>query len=75
MSGRKLPPLHMVLKKWTSGLILKELKLNFTMFWIQIHGLPPSMQSTQILEANAKIIGEKIGRVIQIDVAGGSLPI
>ncbi|KAG8496310.1 hypothetical protein CXB51_009083 [Gossypium anomalum] len=43
--------------------MVSELDISGIQFWIQIHNLPMDLMTTK----NAKIIGEKLGTVVQID--------
>ncbi|KAK9270781.1 hypothetical protein L1049_026365 [Liquidambar formosana] len=56
--------LLLVLKEWSSGLVLEEIDFQSYPFWVQVHGLPPDFKSTD----NANKIGPKIGALLDVDV-------
>ncbi|KAK9270271.1 hypothetical protein L1049_025848 [Liquidambar formosana] len=55
--------LHLVLKEWSSGLVLEEINFNFSPFWVQVHGLPPEFKTS----ANGLKIGPSIGCLLEVD--------
>lgn len=48
---------HMVLRHWPPELSINEIALNYSAFWIQIHGLLMDMLTNK----NAERIGEVLG--------------
>nr|POF08362.1 hypothetical protein CFP56_71638 [Quercus suber] len=57
---------HLILKKWSSDLAWQEVDFCLSSLWVQAHGLPSLWQS----ENNLKVIGSKVGTVIEVDFAG-----
>ncbi|XP_035545856.1 uncharacterized protein At4g02000-like [Juglans regia] len=56
---------HMVLSHCPPELSINEIALNFSVFWIQIHGLPMDMPTNK----NAERIGQVFGNLIKSDRA------
>ncbi|KAF3945993.1 hypothetical protein CMV_027689 [Castanea mollissima] len=58
---------HLVLKQWDPALDWQEVPFAITStFWVQVHGLPVLWRSP----SNLRKIGEKAGKVIEIELAG-----
>ncbi|KAK9275171.1 hypothetical protein L1049_022432 [Liquidambar formosana] len=61
---------HLVVKEWLPHLVLDEIDLTVSSFWVQAHGLPPDRMSID----NVYKIGALIGKVLMVDKpASGSL--
>lgn len=55
----------MVLKTWPLGLSIQEVRLNTSIFWVQVHGLPLEMLTNQ----NVERIGNVLGDLKEVDRA------
>uniref|UniRef100_A0A2N9GET6 CCHC-type domain-containing protein n=1 Tax=Fagus sylvatica TaxID=28930 RepID=A0A2N9GET6_FAGSY len=55
----------LVLKEWHPQQTVQEIEFDSTEVWIQVHGLPLDLVS----DTNVKKIGQKVGRVIEVDMA------
>lgn len=55
---------HVVLKEWNPHIPFDQITFTETSFWIQVHSLPPSC----INEANAKAIGNLVGKFLRTDL-------
>lgn len=51
-------------RDWPPNIPIEELVFTKTPIWVQIHGLPPN----QLNAANAKVIGDFIGELIEVDL-------
>ncbi|KAK9292422.1 hypothetical protein L1049_020392 [Liquidambar formosana] len=54
---------HLIVKEWSPSLVLEELNLSLSSFWVQAHGLPRDRKSLD----NILRIGTLIGKVIVSD--------
>jgi hypothetical protein len=54
---------HLVLKIWSPELALTEIDFTSSMFWIQVHGLPPIWCNKE----NIKLVGSKAGSVVEVE--------
>lgn len=57
---------HLILKKWSPDITWQEVDFSSSTFWVQVHGLP----ALWCTEDNLKRIGSRLGKVIEVDLAG-----
>jgi hypothetical protein len=62
---------HLVLKKWRPELTWQEVDFSSSTFWVQVHGLPSLWHD----KANLLRIGNRIGKVLDVDLVGDAPPI
>jgi hypothetical protein len=61
---------HLVLKKWRPELTWQEVDFSSSTFWVQVHGLPSLWHD----KANLLRIGNRIGKVLDVDLVGDAPP-
>lgn len=57
---------HLILKTWNPEVTWQEVDFSSSTFWVQVHGLPALWN----IEDNLRKIGSKIGKVVELDLAG-----
>ena len=57
---------HLVLKPWNPSLTWQEISFTSSTFWVQMQGLPKLWRSSN----NLRLLGEKAGNVIEVDLTG-----
>ena len=57
---------HLVLKQWNPSLTWQEINFESSAFWARVHSLPELWRSPN----NLRLLGEKAGKVMEVDLAG-----
>ena len=60
----------MILKVWKPELLWNEVDFSSSTFWVQVHGI----SSLWLNKSNLMRIGNKIGKVLDIDLVGDFQP-